>query len=294
LIFQTPKVCLHLEGKKKKTTENEENENIKEKRSGISSIHAVLPYGARFGQIKSRPFSFCIGILIVVYGFYFCYMHDSVTGENFNGIYDVLWLTNLSLGIAAFGMLLQKPQIIGTAVACVAFAHISWFFYVIYWLLFDTFQIGRALYLEEQEFDNLWWTTLHQFWFIPLCLLVLHVDYHSFGIPFKSWIHSVFIFTVMNIYAYINFYSTSVPPSLKLHQYVYDLNTGHEFWLPSHKDSYNVVHLFDDAPILAYTLWRLIIEAGLLNGVCFIFLKIFSALLLEDFAGKVAGKDTKK
>jgi len=73
-----------------------------------------------------------------------------------------------------------------------------------------------------------------------------------------------------------------------------EIDTGHEFWLPSHKDSYNVVHLFDDASIIVYILWRLLIEAGLLNGVCFIFLKIFSALLLEDLAGQVAGKDNKK
>jgi len=73
----------------------------------------------------------------------------------------------------------------------------------------------------------------------------------------------------------------------KPRQYVFDLNTGHEFWQVSHKDAYNIVHLFDNASLPLYILWRILIEAGLLNGVCFIFLKILSVLLLEDFEAKI-------
>jgi len=228
-----------------------------------------------------------VGILLLVYLGHYVYLHLLFHGQLSNGIYDLLWLANMSLGFAAVGMLVQRPLIISIAVACVAFSHISWIFDVTYWLLFDTFQIGRALYLEEQEYDNIWWTTLHQFWFIPLCLLVLHVDYYSFGLPFKSWIYSILIYAVFALIAYFNFNFTDINIMNKSRSYVFDLNTGHEFWLPAHKDAYNIVHLFDNASLPFYILWRILIEGGLLNGVCFIFLKLLSVLLLEDLEAKI-------
>jgi len=250
-----------------------------------TTSHLVSQTG-RFSRIRNRGFSLSVGILLLFYLGHYSYLHHTF-GQISNGVYDILWLSNISLGFAAVGMLLQRPLVISIAVACVAFSHISWIFDVSYWLLFDSFQIGRALYLEEQEYDNLWWTTLHQFWFIPLCLLVLYVDYHAFGLPFKSWVYSILIYAVVALIAYFNFNFTDTTIKHKPRQYVLDLNTGHEFWLPAHKDAYNIVHLFDNASLPFYILWRILIEGGLLNGVCFIFLKLLSVLLLEDLEAKI-------
>jgi len=240
---------------------------------------------------RRRIFSVFTGLFLLAYITYFCYVHSLEPVSN--GSYDVLWLCNLSLVLAAVGMLVQNPVIIGTAAGCVAFSHMSWMFDVTYWVLFDTFQIGRAQYLEEHEFDNLWWTTLHHVWFIPLCLTVLHIDYYSFGVKMYSWVYTVGIYAFMATVAYFGFISKDVPSSLKLHQYVFDLNTGHEFWLSSYKDGYNMVHWFDDSPWTVYLMWSIAIEGVLLNGICFIFLKLFSLLLLEDLAGQIGGKEPK-
>jgi len=282
--------------------ENEENTNDKntnDKKSmdnhssniSSSSSQSMSSPTGRFSKIKRRGFSVVIGFLLLIYLFYYRHLHIEFNKNN--GLHDILWLANLSVGIAALGMILQRPFIISTAVACVSFSHISWMFDVIYWLVFDTFQIGRALYLEEQEYDDIWWTTLHQFWFIPLCLLVLHVDYYSYGLPLKTWIYSTFIYAIMAIIAYNYYFIIIDLPKNKSRYHIFDLNTGHEFWLPSQKDAYNIVHLFDNSPPLVYVSWRILIEAGLLNGVCFIFLKMLSILLLEDLESKIGKKTTK-
>jgi len=252
-----------------------------------------LPPPSRFMASRRRIFSVVSGLFLLAYITYFCRVH-SQEAEVSNGAYDVLWLCNLSLVLAAVGMLLQNPVVIGTAIGCVAFSHMSWMFDVTYWVLFDTFQIGRAQYLEEHEFDNLWWTTLHHVWFIPLCLTVLHIDYYSFGVKMYSWVYTVGIYAFMASVAYFGFTSKDVPASLKLHQYVFDFNTGHEFWLSSYKDAHNMVHWFDDSPWPVYLVWSIAIEGVLLNGICFIFLKLFSLLLLEDLAGQIGGKEPKK
>jgi len=278
--------------KKKKKEEGEEHveeeSNDKTKEKKVINTIEVNPNPSRFGaSSRRRLFSIVVGLFLLFYVVHFSYVH-SETGVS-NGAYDILWLCNFSLIVAAIGMLTQNPLIIGTAIGCVAFSHMSWMFDVMYWIFFDTFQIGRAKYLEEQEFDELWWTTLHQFWFIPLCLTVLHIDYHCFGVKLYSWVYTIGIYAFMASVAYFGFKSSDAPSSLKLDQYVFDFNTGHEFWLPSYKDAYNIVHWFDDSPWPLYVVWSILIEGVLLNGICFIFIKLFSLLLLEDLVGYIGG-----
>jgi len=253
----------------------------------------VPPTPARFGgPSRRRFFSILVGLFLLAYVIYFSYAHSEEAAVSY-GVYDILWLCNLSLVFAAIGMLARNPMIIGTAVGCVAFSHMSWMFDVTYWILFDTFQIGRATYLEEQEFDTLWFTTLHQVWFIPLCLTVLHIDFPGFGVKMYSWLYTVGIYTFMASVAYFGFDVGNIPSSLNIKQYVLDFNTGHEFWLPAYKDTFNVVHRFDDSPWPLYVAWSVAIEAVILNGSCFIFLKLFSLLLLEDVAEQIGGRETK-
>jgi len=42
------------------------------------------------------------------------------------GLYDLLWCCNIAMLLAGFGMLRKSAQAIGTAIAMVAFAHLSW------------------------------------------------------------------------------------------------------------------------------------------------------------------------
>jgi len=157
------------------------------------------------------------------------------------------------------------------------------------------FKIGRAKYLEEQEYDNLWWTTLHQAWFIPLCLTVLHIDYNSFGVKMYCWVYTMGIYAFMTTVAYFGFNSRDSQHG-RGQPHVFYFNTGHEFWVPTFKDAKNImwIHKYDDEPWPIYLICSLLIEGVLLNGISFIFLKLFSLLLLEDLAEQLGGRETKK
>jgi len=245
-------------------------------------------YVRRFGEPGSgrpRTLSRVVGVLLVIYVVKFCSVHSEVKGgEMSHGVYDLLWLCNLSVVLAAGGMLIQSHLLIGTSIACVAFSHLSWTFDMFYWLVFDTFQIGRAYYLDDKDFDDLWWTTLHQLWFIPLCFLILYVDYYPLGIKAKCWVYSVAINTVITMLAFFRFQSLSDGTQMEP---ISDFGTGHEFWKPSQKD---IVHQFDNAVWPIFLTWRLLVESVLLNGSCFVFLKLLSVLVLEDLSEKLREK----
>jgi hypothetical protein len=53
---------------------------------------------------------------------------------------------------------------------------------------------------------------------------------------------------------------------------------GHEYM----KDDYiDFIHGSDSSALVWFVAWRSVVESVLVNGVCFVFLKCFSYLLLE-------------
>jgi len=133
------------------------------------------------------------------------------------------------------------------------------------------FPIGKASYIEEN--NGLWLSTLHSLWFLPLCYIVLYVDYKPRGIELSSFKSAIFINCLM---ASIAYYLSQDSTKIK-----YNFNTGHEFWTISESFQFNQLIKNENESYLRFIMWSLLIESFLFNGICFIFLKIISYLLIE-------------
>jgi len=219
---------------------------------------------------QPRPLSFFFGVVIVLYLTLFSILR--VQYEGAEGLNDLLWICNLALILGATGMIFQNTLFIGISMACVAFSHISFSYDLVFWTLFDQFPMGRATFLEEPEFQDLWWTTLHQVWYLPLCFTILYIDYEHEGIQLVYWIHTTIINFAMGAIGRISHFRMHDNKIVYHH-----LSTGHEFW----KETDTLIHRYDSSSWLVYLVWIFLLESLFLNGICFIFLKLFSQLLLE-------------
>lgn len=266
-----------------------------------------------------RPFSVAIGFLLIFYLTYFYNKHSGEFGQ-FGAIQNCFYLANSSLLIASLGLLMQNSSIIALAISCASFSHVSWLYDIILWSFFDKQSFGRVSYLADTltpSLQTLWPTTLHHLWFLPLCFVVLHLDYRMVGVKIDVWMKMCVINVLMSTISYFGFgniHDGSVP----------DFNTGHEFWLISHAQSHtqsqhvssplpqiliqhqsNIIHKFDSSPFLIFLIWTFMVQSVLLNGTCFLLLKVFSIIFLEDhvsvitsiidfFFGTSGGKNTSK
>eukprot|EP01121_Diplochlamys_sp_Union-15-3_P000518 TRINITY_DN10453_c0_g1_i1.p1 TRINITY_DN10453_c0_g1~~TRINITY_DN10453_c0_g1_i1.p1 ORF type:complete len:291 (-),score=30.29 TRINITY_DN10453_c0_g1_i1:66-938(-) len=225
--------------------------------------------------LQPRPLSFYFGVILLSYLVFFSAIR--LHYEGIEGLNDLLWLPNLTLILGAVGMLIQNTMFIGVSVACVAFSHITFTYDLFFWTFFDKFPMGRATFIEDIELDDIlrWGTTLHQVWYLPLCFAILHVDYENIGLKWKYWIHSSFIIVVLGALGRYSQYKMPTNTETYLH-----LSTGHEFL----QEPGSLIHRHDSSSWTLFILWLFLFESVFLNGMCYVFLKLLSKLLLEKDA----------
>jgi hypothetical protein len=160
-------------------------------------------------------------------------------------------------------------------------------------------------FVENIALGESWITTLHQFWYLPLCFAVLYCDFRSEGLPARSWIYSCFINLGMSAFSYIHYMKvdtngSSFAPSFStprnaprlisetpLTSYLVSFaDVAHEYLV----NDASLIHEADSSGFIAFLTWRLLIESFLLNGFFFAFLKAFSYLLIERDSGKYKEK----
>jgi len=242
-----------------------------------------------------RPVSVFVGFLLIFYITFYYNKHFTEFGH-FGSFHNILYLSNFCLLIAAVAMISQNPSLIALAIACASFSHISWLYDIFLWNFSNTQAFNRVTYLSDTltpSIQLLWPTTLHHLWFLPLCFCVLHFDYRMVGIHVNVWVQMCAINIVMSTISYFGFgniHDENLP----------DFNTGHEFWLISHAQSLaplqhssplpellvqhhtNLIHKYDTSPFLIFLIWTFLVQSVLLNGTCFLLLKVLSVLFLED------------
>jgi hypothetical protein len=114
--------------------------------------------------------------------------------------------------------------------ACCSFSHAAYVYDVVMWLLFDMFPMGRVNFMgtswmhllggeggfvspvltlplcaEEFDMGSLWWTTMHQIWYIPLCFVVLFCEYRGTGVPTISWLYMAVINSLFLVLSKLHF-----------------------------------------------------------------------------------------
>eukprot|EP01124_Arcella_intermedia_P032964 TRINITY_DN7795_c0_g1_i1.p1 TRINITY_DN7795_c0_g1~~TRINITY_DN7795_c0_g1_i1.p1 ORF type:complete len:303 (-),score=62.50 TRINITY_DN7795_c0_g1_i1:31-939(-) len=257
------------------TTVAHEHEHESDHEQENENHHGLPVEKGEYGRPgRRRVLSVLVGLGLVGYLVFFCSAHseEPVLG---NGAWDVLYLSNLVVLIAALGMLFRNPLIIGISISCVSYTHLCWFFDVFYWIAFNTWQVGRAQYLEEEKVSHVWPSTMHHAWFLWVCMTVLYVDYPRFGIPLKAWMWSLVVFAGMALLSWFG----------GKNAFMTDLVTGHEFWRNTEL-GYNT-----EDPLPIYLGKSLLVEGLLLNSTCFIFLKFISLLLLEDLKERLRNRN---
>lgn len=261
--------------KRKDTPEKDNNHIDQEKKLSVQSSKKLT--------VQPRPLSFFAGISIIIYVLCFlCARHyHRGSGE---GLYTFLWVSNFSLLMGALGMILQNSTVIGTSVACVAFSHLAWNYDLFHWMVFNTIPIGRLSYIIDDEYDDIWWTTLHPLWYVPLCFAVLYCDYPLKGLELKCWYYATLINLICTLLT--RFWCISDNSS-----YCPNLNTSHEF---VDVNTETFLHHFDNSSIIVYLLWRCLWDSVLLNGVCFLFLKVLAKILLEPSKVHIEEKQQKQ
>jgi len=171
-----------------------------------------------------RPFAYkAVGVWLVVY-----YIMMMIGRFPYRGIYaflDTFWLCNINLLIAASGIALGNPALIGATVTSVFVAHVLWVVDVLTWWTFGFFPVGNAAYVAWP--DTPWAeiiTSTHHVWFIPLMLFVLH---KNGGFVSRSYLISItFIAPVILV-------SLLFPEEVVLHTgqtYYMNVNMAHGWW----------------------------------------------------------------
>eukprot|EP01120_Amphizonella_sp_Union-15-10_P012925 TRINITY_DN588_c0_g1_i1.p1 TRINITY_DN588_c0_g1~~TRINITY_DN588_c0_g1_i1.p1 ORF type:complete len:279 (-),score=24.43 TRINITY_DN588_c0_g1_i1:19-855(-) len=258
----------HKRKRKKKTKTKKPPLLYRNSKNKLNFFSSLLSSSSLPSQ--PRRISVFFGCFLLVYLTLFCILR--LDREGADGMNDLLWLCNLSLVLGASGMIFHNTLFIGISMACVAFSHISFTYDLIFWTLFDQFPLGRTTFIEESSLSSLWWTTLHQTWYLPICFTVLYIDYEHEGIKSICWVYSTFINLGLALIARVSRYTIQDKKLIYQH-----LNTGHEFWT----ETQTLIHRYDSSPWFIYLLWQLLFESFFLNGICFLFLKLFSKLLLE-------------
>jgi len=103
----------------------------------------------------------------------------------------------------------------------------------------------------------------------------------------RAWAIAAVLNSIMATVAYYEYIQVPHAAAGGKPPHILDFNTGHEFWLPNHKDSHNIVHKFDSSPFPLFLIWGFLVQSVLLNGSCFVFLKLLSILMLEDVVGYI-------
>jgi len=122
--------------------------------------------------------------------YYFAMMATRFQHRGFYAFLDTAWLCNFNLLLAATGMAMRKPSLIGACLTAVFIVHCLWIVDVVTWWLKGIFPIGLAAYVAWP--DTTWGeiiTSTHHVWFSPLCFYVMFKLRGHYVI--KSWLISI-------------------------------------------------------------------------------------------------------
>lgn len=74
---------------------------------------------------------------------------------------------------------------------------------MIFWIFFETFPIGITSYVEypvTEISEPIFWTSLHQIWFLPFIYLVIYFDFPNSKFGKNEWVLSSLIGLVFSVF----------------------------------------------------------------------------------------------
>jgi len=172
--------------------------------------------------------------------------------------YETVWCCNSSLLLASYGILTNRPLLIGASIAGVCCDQVLWYVDCAWYLLLGKFKVGVAKYLiwPETSWSKKYLCT-HHLWFMPLALYVL-----GWHFPPWSFILSC-VFTSLST-CLCRFTTPKYwKDEYNGHVHYMNVNAGHEFW----KDAaIPVLHMFDRSPAIIYLTFMVVCANAGLNG----------------------------
>jgi len=119
--------------------------------------------------------AFAKGVAVGLLAYYGFMMYVRSQHRGLWALADTLWVCNMNILIAALGIANGYTALVGATVTAVFVPHLVWTIDMVAWLLTGNFPIGMAAYMAWPETS--WGERLsstHHFWFIPICILVIH------------------------------------------------------------------------------------------------------------------------
>lgn len=213
-------------------------------------------------------------VCLVLY--YFCMMVTRFFHRGTYAFLDTAWLCNFNLLLAAAGMVLSMPALIGACLTAVFVVHSLWIVDVITWLSTGSFPVGLAAYVAWPE--TTWGeiiTSTHHVWFSPLCLYIMYKLRGKYAI--KSWLISgAFILPV-------TLSSLFIPEEIILENgepYYLNINMAHGWWKDVNKWPFSLIPPGKSTEYMIF-----------LN--CFVFTKFTIAFLVLKIVTKFVLKEKK-
>jgi len=185
-------------------------------------------------RVKSRAPYVAATILV---GYYIVMMVTRFFHRGTYAFLDTAWLCNFNLLMAATGMVLSMPAVIGACLTAVFVVHSLWIVDVITYFSTNTFPIGLAAYVAWPE--TTWGeiiTSTHHVWFSPLCMYVMYKLKGSYAL--KSWLISVCMITPIILC------SLFIPEEIILENgepFYLNINLAHGWWKDVNKWPFSLI-----------------------------------------------------
>lgn len=172
--------------------------------------------------------------------------------------YEAAWCCNSSLIMASWGILTNRPLLVGASIAGVCCDQLMWWVDCGLFVFTRTFPVGVAKYLlwPQTSWSKRWLCT-HHLWFIPLALWTLgwHLPVHSFLL--SCWFTSVS--TGISRYTTPKFFTDR----FNKHEHYMNVNAGHEFWRDV---KIPILHVFNKSHAVVYLTFMFVCINTGLNG----------------------------
>lgn len=160
-------------------------------------------------------------------------------------------------------MLFKKLIMIGSSIALVSFAHLTWNIDVICYTFFGFFPVGTAGYVAwpQTSWIEIITSTLHHIWYIPLTFMII---VKNGGIAKYSLRLSILYTLILVIFCRL--FTPEEADGVYL-----NVNMAHRFWkyIPA-----DILHSFNPPhyPFVIYLAWILVL-VNIVNGLCFLLIK---------------------
>lgn len=134
------------------------------------------------------------GLLLLTYFASLSYRHWEKDG--FEGLADMLFNLQIFILLAAVGMLLLSPTLIGTSLVVLSYYHFSWWADLAHWLITGAFFFGTAVPVAHMSWDNYFAIAdlSYHALFLPLCFLAL---YKNGGVRWRAGFLSIFLHSLL-------------------------------------------------------------------------------------------------